>query len=114
MPDSVSRELVRAILETRDRRHNETHGAIVTLWQQLVVELVQSGSLSAPALANRLDEAHHDVAPDANGDGARHLLETMAGWVRTATPPEKPRLLSKRWFALGVEARDENEPATPA
>jgi hypothetical protein len=101
MPDPVSRDLIRAILETRDRRHNETHAAMVTLWQELVRELVEGGLVAPVALANRIESAGAHVASDHQGEAARHLLAHIAEWTRSAAPPDKPVLESRRWYAPG-------------
>ena len=108
MTDNVSRELVRAIFETRDQRHNETHAAIVMLWQELVCELVQAGSLSPTALAGRLDAAGEHVQDGAQGEAARDLVERMADWTRSGTPPVAPVLTSRRWFAPGAVKPDDD------
>jgi hypothetical protein len=101
MADPVSRDLIRAILETRDRRHNETHAAMVSLWQELVRELVEGGIVAPLSLANRIDSASQHVADDHQGEAARHLLAHIAEWTRSAAPPDKPVLEAKRWYAPG-------------
>jgi hypothetical protein len=87
---SVSRDLIRAVLEVRDHRHNETHAALVGLFQALSAELIQAGDVRAEALAARLDRVRSDVTPDPHGDAARTLLEHITAWLRAVEPV--PRL----------------------
>ena len=87
---NVSRDLIRAVLEVRDHRHNETHAALVGLFQALSAELIQAGSVRAEALADRLDKVQGDVTPDPHGDAARALLEHITAWLRAIEPA--PRL----------------------
>ena len=95
---SVSRDLIRAVLEVRDHRHNETHAALVGLFQALSAELIQSGSVRAEALAERLDRVQEDVTQDPHGDAARALLEHITAWLRDLKP--MPRLdHPKNWTA---------------
>ncbi|MBV9655899.1 MAG: hypothetical protein JOZ42_15200 [Acetobacteraceae bacterium] len=82
----VSRDLIRAVLEVRDHRHNETHAALVGLFQALAAELVQSGDVRAEALADRLDHVRRDVTADPHGEAARALLEHITGWLRSIEP----------------------------
>ena len=42
---AVSRDLIRAVLEVRDHRHNGTHAALVGLFQALSAELIQRGDV---------------------------------------------------------------------
>jgi hypothetical protein len=81
MADPVSRDLIRAILETR--------------------ELVEGGIVAPLSLANRIDSASQHVADDHQGEAARHLLAHIAEWTRSAAPPDKPVLEAKRWYAPG-------------
>lgn len=94
----VSPDLMRAIFEARDNKHDEAHAALLALWQALVAELAAAGALAPEPLADRLDQAFDQVAPEPHGEAARTLIAHAADWVRTlepgrrAAPPE-------RWFA---------------
>jgi hypothetical protein len=98
---TVSSDLMRAILEARDNKHDETHAAILALWQALVAELVAAGDISPEKLGDRLDWVFDRVAREPHGDAARTLVAHSADWVRSlepgkiASPPE-------RWFAPRV------------
>lgn len=84
---SVSRDLLRAVLEVRDHRHNETHAALVALFQALASELIQSGAVRADNLAGRLDRIAEDVAPDPHGEAAHALVGHLSEWLRDLRPP---------------------------
>ncbi len=95
---TVSRDLIRAVLEVRDHRHNETHAALVGLFQALAAELIQAGSVRAEALADRLDYVRNDVTPDPHGEAARALLEHITDWLRAIEPvPRLPH--AQHWTA---------------
>ncbi len=101
---AVSADLLRAILEARDHRHNEAHAALLALWQGLVAELVETGLLVPDRLADRVTHALGGVDPAPHGDAARTLVAHVADWTATlrrreAVPPPS------RWTAppLGEE-----------
>ncbi len=94
----VSRVVVRAVLEARDHRHNETHAILLAMYQALVAELVEQGSLAPGPLAERLRRGHPAVAPDPHGAPARDMLTRVVGWLETmqvGLPPSHP----ERWHA---------------
>src|SRR6185312_7428058 len=77
---------VRAILEVRDRRHNETHAALVEVYQALVVELIDQGALQTAALADRLDVSRSRITEEPHGDAARGLVTHLVTWLRSLEP----------------------------
>lgn len=77
----ISPDLVRAIFEARDHRHNETHAALLALWQGLVAELVEGGVVSPTRLGDRLARALDGVAPGPHGEMARALVAHATDWV---------------------------------
>jgi hypothetical protein len=95
---TVSPDLMRAIFEARDNKHDEAHAAILALWQALVAELVASGDVSPEKLGDRMDYAFDGITPEPHGEAARTLVAHASDWVRSldsgkvAPPP-------KRWFA---------------
>ena len=94
----ASRSLVRAVLETRDHRHNETHAILLGMFQALAAELVEQGALAPAPLADRIARMERRVAPDPNGTSARSMLEHVMGWLRSmepGLPPSHP----ERWTA---------------
>ena len=97
MPN-LTPDLVRAILEARDNRHNEAHSALLALWQGLVAELVEKGSLSPARLGERLDHALDGVDPGPHGDPARTLVAHAADWVRSLRT-NQPVAPPTRWVA---------------
>ena len=94
----VSRVVVRAVLEARDHRHNETHAMLLALFQGLVAELVEQGSLSARPLAERLARSHAAIAPDPHGMPARDMLTQVVAWLE-AMQPGLPPAHPDRWHA---------------
>ena len=92
----VSRDIVRAILETRDHRHNETHAMLLSLYQALVTELIEQGSLSPQPLAERLARAEAHIAPDPHGSAARDMLQHVLSWLG-ALQPGLPPTHPSRW-----------------
>ncbi|MBV9784726.1 MAG: hypothetical protein JO264_13030 [Acidisphaera sp.] len=104
---TISRDLMRAVLEVRDHRHNETHGALVALYQALVCELLEAGVLEAPPLAERIERARAAVPSDVHGDAARHLLSHVAEWLR-GVHLDLPVAAPEPWRApgLAVEAAE--------
>ncbi len=96
----VSREVVRAVLTTRDHRHNETHAIMLAMFQGLVTELVQQGVLNPAMLAQRLSLTEGSIRTDAHGDPARDMLAHVLNWLQSVdgnAPPPHP----DRWFAPG-------------
>ena len=106
---SVSRDILRAVLETRDRRHSETHAILLTMVQGIVTELIEQGALSPAPLADRLALGRPAIEPDPHGTTARDMLDHMVGWLR-AMQPGLPPSHPARWIAPsgGVE-----RPLTP-
>ena len=103
----VSRDIVRAILQARDHRHNETHAMLLTLYQVLVAELVEQGSLAPRPLADRLARAEAHIAEDPHGISAREMLNHVLTWLNSmelGLPPAHPT----RWFAPAPAASEEN------
>ena len=94
----VSRDVIRAVLETRDHRHNETHAILLCFFQSLVAELVEQGSLAPGPLADRVARSEQHIAPDPHGTSARDMLEHVLAWLRSmeaGLPPVHP----ERWTA---------------
>jgi len=92
---AVSTDLLRAILEARDNRHNEAHAALLALWQGLVAELIEGGLLVPDRLADRVSHALGGVAPGPHGEAARTLVAHVADWTAgldgrgTVSPPPR-------------------------
>ena len=86
----VSRDLVRAVLEVRDHRHNETHAALVAIYQVLVAELLDAGVVKPESLARRLDLVREGITDEAHGEAARDLVMHIAEWLRCLEGPPIP------------------------
>jgi hypothetical protein len=86
----VSRDLIRAVLEVRDHRHNQTHAALVAIYQVLVAELLDAGAIKPESLARRLDLVQEGVTEEAHGDTARDLVMHIAEWLRSLEGPPTP------------------------
>jgi hypothetical protein len=97
----VSRDVLRAVLEVRDSRHNETHAALLGLIQALMAELVDAGAIRVEPLAERLDTVHDNVVEDVHGAAARDLVRHVAGWLRTVSP-DLPSPEPEHWQAPPV------------
>ena len=94
----VSREIVRAVLETRDQRHTETAAMLLGLYQALVAELIEQGALAPQPLVERLSRAEAHIAPDPHGLAARDMLSHVLRWIGSmepGLPPTHP----ERWNA---------------
>ena len=103
---SVSRDILRAVLEVRDHRHNETHAVLLTLFQAMAIELVEQGLLAPSPLADRLDLGRDAIQPDPHGAAARHMLDHVVTWLRSVQPglpPPHP----VRWTAPDIGFEDE-------
>lgn len=94
--NAASRDLVRAVLETRDHRHNETHAALLGLYESLVAELVEQGVLAPGPLAERLGRMEGAIAPDPHGSSARSMLDHVVSWLR-GMEPGLPPAHPQRW-----------------
>jgi hypothetical protein len=94
---AVSRDLVRAVLEVRDHRHNETHAALVAIYQALVAELLDAGLVKPGSLARRLDLVNADITEEAHGEAARDLVMHIADWLREVEDPPTPH--PRSWSA---------------
>lgn len=94
----VARNVVRAVLETRDHRHNETHAMLLALFQGLVAELVEQGSVAPASLAERLARSQAAIAPDPHGAPARDMLAQVVSWLQ-AMQPGLPPAHPGRWHA---------------
>ena len=92
----VSRDVVRAVLETRDHRHNETHAMLLGLYQALLAELIEQGALAPNPLAERLARAEAHVAPDPHGSTARDMLHHVIHWLQSLAPGLPP-IHPDRW-----------------
>jgi len=96
--DTVSRDLIRAVLETRDRRHNETHSVLIAMFQSLVAELVEQGVLAPAPLASRLDLARAHIGAPPHGSTALVVLDHVTSWLRSIGPG-LPVPHPERWTA---------------
>ncbi len=94
----VSRDVMRAILETRDYRHNETHAVLLALYQGLVAELVEQGVLAPEPLAERLSLVASGIDVGPYGTAARNMLEHVLTWLH-AMQPDLPPAHPERWHA---------------
>ena len=95
--DAPSRDLIRAVLETRDRKHAESHAALLAIIQSVVAELVEQGALSAAPLAERLTRMDATISPDPHGEAAHSMLAHVIGWLKSmepGLPPSHP----ERWM----------------
>ncbi len=86
----VSRDIVRAVLETRDHRHNETHAILLGMFQALVAELVEQGALAPGPLAERVARSEQHIAPDPHGTPARDMLDHVLSWLQSMEPGLPP------------------------
>ena len=94
----ASRDVIRAVLEMRDRRHNETHAALVALYQALVAELLQSGAVDAGELNLRIGSAENHLATEVHGENARLLMTHVRKWL-SGHQPGLPVPDPERWTA---------------
>ncbi len=95
---AVSRDVIRAVLEARDYRHNETHAILLAMFQGLVAELVEQGALAPEPLADRLAMAAAGIDEDPHGTTANSMLTHVVTWLREmqpGLPPAHP----ERWYA---------------
>lgn len=100
----VSRELIRAVLEVRDHRHNETHAALVAIYQVLAAELLDAEVIKGEALAGRLDAVADGITPEVHGEAARDLVDHIARWLRSVEPtPPTPH--PPAWSAPPIPGR---------
>jgi hypothetical protein len=106
---TVSRDVMRAVLEVRDHRHNETHAALVGLFQCLAAELVDVGAIRPGRLAERLEVALDGITEEVHGDAARDMVVHVATWLRSMST-ELPAGHPPRWsvppMQLPVDAHD--------
>ncbi len=102
----VSRDVVRAVLETRDHRHNETHAMLLGLYQALVAELIEQGALAPEPLAERLARVEAHVAPDPHGSAARDMLHHVITWLQSLEPGLPP-IHPNRWTPPPLTVLDE-------
>ena len=106
-PKNVSRDVIRAVLQTRDHRHNETHAMLLALYQGLVVELVEQGTLAPIPLAERLERSRMKIAPDPHGSTAREILDHTVSWLK-AIEPGLPPAHPERWVASPIANGEES------
>ncbi len=99
----VSRDVMRAVLETRDYRHNETHAVLLAMYQGLVAELVEQGVLAPGPLAERLSLTASGIDEGPYGTAARSMLEHVLAWLH-AMQPDLPPAHPERWQAPGPSA----------
>jgi hypothetical protein len=103
----VSRNIVRAVLEVRDHRHNETHSVMLAMYQALVAELVEQGVLQPEPLAERVARSEAHIAADPHGTPARDMLTHVLHWLRSmepGLPPAHPqRWAPQSWGSLDEE-----------
>ena len=102
----VSRDVVRAVLEARDHRHNETHAMLLALYQALVTELVEQGALAAQPLAERIARAESQVATNPHGSNARDMLHHVLAWLQHLQPGLPP-VHPARWTPPNTGFPDE-------
>ena len=105
-PKTVSRDVIRAVLETRDHRHNETHAMLLALFQGLLAELVEQGVLAPEPLAQRLERSRAGIAPDPHGAAAHDILTHVVTWLATIEPGLPPAHPS-RWVPAAPGAADD-------
>ena len=95
--NSPSRDLIRAVLETRDRKHAESHAALLAIIQSLMAELVEQGMLSAAPLAERLVRMDATISPGPHGEAAHSMVAHVITWLKSmepGLPPSHP----ERWM----------------
>ncbi len=98
-PKNVSRDVIRAVLETRDHRHNETHAMLLALYQGLLAELIEQGVLAPEPLAERLERSRGTIAPAPHGTAAHDILSHVVTWLQ-AVEPGLPPAHPERWVAV--------------
>ena len=86
----VSRDVVRAVLKSRDQRHHETNAVLVAMFQALVAELVEQGHFDPAPLAQRLTLTEAQIASDPNGTTGRDMLGHVTRWLNDLTPGLPP------------------------
>ena len=106
-PKNVSRDVIRAVLETRDHRHNETHAMLLAMFQGLVAELVEQGVLAPEPLAQRLERSRMAIAPEPHGVVAHDILTHVVTWLNTIQPGLPPTHPT-RWFAAPSGSADDS------
>jgi hypothetical protein len=106
-PNTVSRDVIRAVLETRDHRHNETHALLLALYQGLLAELVEQGVLATEPLAERLERSRAKIAPDPHGTAAADMLTHVVTWLKSVEPGLPPAH-PERWVAPSPVRADED------
>ncbi len=103
---SVSRDILRAVLQVRDRRHNETHAILLTMFQSMVTELIEQGAIAPAPLADRLELGRSNIDVDPHGTAARDMLDHVVGWLR-AMQPGLPPSHPTRWVAPAIDSDDD-------
>ena len=106
-PKNVSRDVIRAVLETRDHRHNETHAMLLAMYQSLVAELVEQGVLTPEPLAQRLERSRAAIAPDPHGAMAHDILTHVVTWL-SAIQPGLPPAHPARWYPAATGSADDS------
>ncbi|HTW29822.1 MAG TPA: hypothetical protein VME92_22045 [Acetobacteraceae bacterium] len=109
MADPVSRDVLRAVLEIRDLRHNETHAALLALFQGLAAELLDAGAVRPGPLLGRVEMAAQATANEAHGETARHMLNYVAEWLRSVQP-DLPVPYREAWRAPPIAGGTSSEP----
>jgi hypothetical protein len=99
----VSRDLVRAVLGVRDRRHHETHAALLALFQALTTELLDAGAIRAEPLRERIEQALAGTTTEPHAVAARDLLSHVVQWLRTVQP-DLPAPNPTPWAGPGFSA----------
>jgi hypothetical protein len=95
-PSYVQREVMSAVMQSREQREAHIHAAMVSMLVALVAEMIDAAAVRPGPLAERLDRARRLQFVGENAAPARDLLKTMIDWLQSLRP-DLPSTMPPEW-----------------
>ncbi len=92
----VQREVMSAVMQSREKREAYIHAAMVNMLVALTAELLDAALVRPGPLAERLERARRTQFKDENAAPARDLLKTMIDWLSNLQP-DLPSSVPPEW-----------------
>jgi hypothetical protein len=92
----VQREVMSAVMQSREQREAYIHAAMVSMVVALTAEMLDAAAVRPGPLAERLDRARRSQFAGENAAPGRDLLKTMIDWLQSL-PPDLPSTMPPQW-----------------
>ena len=95
-PGYVQREVMSAVMQSREQREAYIHAAMVSMLVALMAEMLDAAAVRPGPLAERLERARRLQFAGENAAPGRDLLKTMIDWLQSLRP-DLPSTMPPAW-----------------